>query len=69
MSKEFCPDCGHLLSKASVPCMFCGWSEDVDPFLCKGCVPVLENDLIFGLVDDVVPGQELRCLPSGQFSP
>lgn len=68
MSNEFCPDCGHLLSKAPVPCMFCGWSEDVDPFLYKGCDPVPENDLIFGLVDDAVPGQELRCLPSGQFA-
>jgi len=33
--------------------MFCGWSEDVDPFLCKGFDPVPENDLIFGLVDEV----------------
>lgn len=59
MSNEFCPDCGHLLSKSPIPCVFCGWSEDAEHFLCKGLDPAQENVVVFNLVDDVIPGREL----------
>ena len=59
MSNEFCPDCGHLLSKAPIPCVFCGWSEDAEHVLCKGLDPAREDVVVFNLVDDVIPGREL----------
>ena len=30
MSKEFCMECGHLLTKHCIQCSFCGWMQHTD---------------------------------------
>lgn len=52
MGHEFCPDCGHLLPKAGVQCMFCGWLDAFDRLVEKEFDPDNENDLIYTLADE-----------------
>lgn len=28
MSRDYCIECGHLLTKRGLRCSYCGWSED-----------------------------------------
>ena len=60
MNHEFCPDCGHLLSKRVTQRSFCGWSERIDHIAYKGFDPDKENDLLYTLVDEVYSELVLR---------
>ena len=46
MPDEFCPDCGHLLSRNVTRCHFCSWSDGIDYLAGHGFVPYQESDLI-----------------------
>lgn len=60
MNHEFCPDCGHLLSKVTTWCAYCGWSDRVDDFAGQGFDPDTENDLVYTLADGAYFDQRLR---------
>ena len=60
MVHEFCPDCGHLLSKTATPCAYCGWSERIDYLAYRRDYPDDEGDIIYGLADDVFTEVGLR---------
>lgn len=49
MDHEFCPECGHLLSRVANRCFFCGGSDRIDHFAYRGHDPETESDLVFGL--------------------
>ncbi len=53
MKSEFCPDCGHLLSKRVTHCVFCGWSDRIDYLAYRGLDHDKESDPICTLTDDV----------------
>ena len=55
MNQEFCPDCGHLLSKRVTHCSFCGWSDRIDHMAYRGFDPDEENELVYTLADEVYP--------------
>ena len=57
MDHEFCPDCGHLLSKALTRCTFCGWSDDMDYPASKTADTDQDDVLVYSLTDDVYPGE------------
>lgn len=60
MKHEFCPDCGHLLSRAPTPCTFCGWSDRIDDLAYRGFDPDRESDLVYMLADEAYTGPELQ---------
>ena len=53
MKSDFCPDCGHLLSKRLTHCAFCGWSDRIDYLAYRGLGHDKESDLLYTLTDDV----------------
>ena len=57
MDQEFCPDCGHLLPKALIRCVFCGWSDDSDNWVDRKFDPDAEDALVYSLTDNVYPGE------------
>jgi hypothetical protein len=52
MNNEFCPDCGHLLSKRATHCVFCGWSDRIDYLAYRGFDQDMESDLVYTLADE-----------------
>jgi hypothetical protein len=60
MNHDFCPDCGHLLTRVASRCHFCGWSERVDHFTYRELPPDRGDDLVFALEDAVYPDRNLR---------
>lgn len=52
MLKDFCPDCGHMLTNAMISCQFCGMSDQAVYFGTKDFDPESEDDSVFWLAED-----------------
>jgi len=56
MDHDFCPDCGHLLSRIATRCSFCGWSDRMDDVAGRNDDGEDLHALVYSLTDDVYPG-------------
>jgi hypothetical protein len=61
MHNAFCADCGHLLSKRSTHCGFCGWSDRIDDLAYRGFDQAKERDLVYILAGEYYSEPGIRA--------